>query len=138
MPNVYMRATTASAELCSDTILTRKRPPRRRHRRPKFIRETAGGANGPSAIRLSAARGIDLFLQRIEANRADNHIVTDDIARCPVEAERFCELEVFLQGGLYLRACHVLVEPGHVEPDVLGDGERARLVGLAAAAQKCL
>src|SRR6185503_5314602 len=96
-----------------------KRPPWRGHRRPNLSGKTADGAKGPSAIRLSAARGVDLFLQRIEADRADHHIIADNIAWRPVEAECLGKLEVLLQCSFYLRACHVLVEPGHVEPDVL-------------------
>ena len=39
---------------------------------------------------------------------------------------------------LHLVARHVALDPRHVQPDLLGDRERARLVGLAAAAQQLL
>src|SRR6516164_10245081 len=41
-----------------------------------------------SAGRLAAARAVDLFLERVQADRADEDIVAHDVAGRAVEAER--------------------------------------------------
>src|SRR4029077_6345737 len=136
MPSVYMRATTAPTELCS-TVVWRKKG-RRRSRRggPRLGGKTTDGP--PSAAWLAAAGGVDLFLQRLEGDRADHDVVADYITRRAIEAEGLGELEAFLQRGLDLRACQVLVQAPHVEADVLGNRERTGLVRLAPAAQQLL
>src|SRR5215831_725029 len=91
-----------------------------------------------SAGRLAAARAVDLFLERIQADRADEDIVAHDVAGRAVEAERLGELEVFLDRGFDLVARHVLLDPRDVEADVLGGRERARQVRLATAAEQLL
>src|SRR5260370_9423621 len=53
-----------------------------------------------SAGRLAAARAVDLFLERVQAARADENIVAHAVAGRSVEAERLCELEVFLARSL--------------------------------------
>src|SRR6516162_9041605 len=91
-----------------------------------------------SAGRLAAARAVDLFLERVQADRADEDIVAHDVAGCAVEAERLGELEVLLDRGFDLVARHVLLDPRDVEADVLGGRERAREVRLAAPAKQLL
>src|SRR5215469_5958851 len=44
-----------------------------------------------SAGRLAAARAVDLFLERVQADRADEDIVAHDVAGRAVEAERLGE-----------------------------------------------
>src|SRR6476661_1049258 len=136
MPSVYMRATTAPNGTLFHCRLTQKRPPQKSPRRPLIGRETTDGS--PSAARLAAAGGVDLFLQRIEADRADHDVVADHITRRAIEAEGLGELEAFLQRGLDLRACQILVQAPHVEADVLGNRERTGLVRLTAPAQQLL
>src|SRR4029079_17781615 len=99
------------------SLLAQKRPPR-----GTAPAEVLMGIEDlpPSAARLAAARGIDLFPERLEADRADHDIVADHVARRAVEPERFGELETFLQGRLHLGARHILVEPRNVEAAVLG------------------
>src|SRR5215467_8332624 len=91
-----------------------------------------------SAGRLAAARAVDLFLERVQADRTDEDIVAHDVAGRAVEAERLGELEVFLDRGFDLVARHVLLDPRDVEADVLGGRERARQVRLATAAEQLL
>src|SRR5260370_39106326 len=91
-----------------------------------------------SAGRLAAARAVDLFLERVQADRADEDIVAHDVAGRAVEAERLGELEVFLDRGLDLVARHVLLDPRDVETDLLGGRQCARQVRLAAPAQQLL
>src|SRR5437870_5747281 len=74
---------------------------------------------------LAAAGRVDLFLERAEADGTDDDVVAHHVARRAVEAERLGELHAFLEGGLYLVAGDVLLDPGHVEADFLGDRERA-------------
>src|SRR5262245_40636281 len=95
-------------------------------------------ARGGSARRLAATRAVNLFLESIEADGADDDILAYDVARRTVEAERFGELEAFLDRGLHLVACHVLLDLRDVEADLLRRRERARLVGLATAAEQLL
>src|SRR6516225_10862185 len=52
-----------------------------------------------SAGRLAAARAVDLFLERVQADRADEDIVAHDVAGRAVETERLGELEVLLDRG---------------------------------------
>src|SRR4051794_5854277 len=92
----------------------------------------------PSARRLAATRRVDLFLERIGADGADDDISAHHVARRAVEAERLGELEALLDRGLHLVARHVLLDLGHVEADFLGDGEGTRLVRLSAAAEQLL
>src|SRR6266852_2258019 len=89
------------------------------------------GFRGASTGRLAAARGVDLLLERAEADRADH-----DLAGRAVEPERLGELEALLDLRLDLVAPHVLLDARDVEADFLGDRERARLVRLAAAAEQ--
>src|SRR6266404_1416405 len=91
-----------------------------------------------SAGRFAAARAVDLFLERVQADRADEDIVANDVAGRAVEAERLGELEVFLDRGLDLVARHVLLDPRDVETDLLGGRECARQVRLAAPAEQLL
>src|SRR5262249_57325478 len=84
---------------------------------------------GASAGRLAAAaRGVDLVLERTEADGADHDVVADHVARRAVEAERLGELEALLDLRLDLVAGHVLLDARDVETHLLADGERARLV----------
>src|SRR5262245_6604961 len=92
----------------------------------------------PLAARLAAARSVDLLLERLEADRANHNIVADYVAWRAIKPERFGKLEAFLQGRLHFGARNVLVEPRHVEADVLGDGQGARLVRLAATPEHLL
>src|SRR4029077_5808080 len=71
----------------------------------------ARGAAQSLAGRLAAACGVNLFLERIEADRADHDVVAHDVARRAVEAERVGELEAFFDGGFDLVARHVLLDP---------------------------
>src|SRR5262249_14287892 len=48
------------------------------------------------AGRLAAARGIHLFLERVEADGAHHDIAAHDVARRAVEPERVGELEALL------------------------------------------
>src|SRR5215470_2647294 len=91
-----------------------------------------------SAGRLAAARAVDLFLERVQADRADEDIVAHDVAGRAVEAERLGELKVLLDRGFDLVARHVLLDPRDVEADVLGGRECACEVRLAAAAEQLL
>src|SRR5262249_14451741 len=91
-----------------------------------------------SAGRLAAARAVDLFFERLQADGADEDIAAHDVARRAVEAERLGELEVLLNWGFDLVAGHVLLDPRDVEADVLRGRECARLVRLAAAAEQPL
>src|SRR5262245_32405283 len=95
-------------------------------------------ARRASARRLAATRGVNLFLECIEADRADHDILAHDVARRAVEAERLGEPEALFERGLHLVACHVLLDLRDVEPDLLRRRERARLVRLAAAAEQLL
>src|SRR5712671_4705138 len=69
------------------------------------------GAAQSLAGRLAAACGVNLFLERIEADRADHDVVAHDVARRAVEAERVGELEVLFDGGFDIVARHVLLDP---------------------------
>ncbi len=82
--------------------------------------------------------GLDLRLQLVEPDRADDDFVADHVARRAVDAERVGKLHVLVDRRLHLVAVHVLFDARHVEADFLGDGERARLVGRAAAAEELL
>src|SRR5215468_5040711 len=75
----------------------------------------AGARN--SAGRLAAARGVELFLEGTEPDRADHHVAADDVARRAVEAERLGELEALLELRFHLVARHVLLDLRHVEAD---------------------
>src|SRR5690242_12769241 len=102
----------------------------RRWRRPcvpeRAKQRSAGG--------LAAACDADLFLQALEADRADHDLLADDIARRAVQAHLLGELEVLLDGRLDLGAREILFDLRGVEAGFLGRGHRARLVGLTAAA----
>src|SRR5215207_6526099 len=87
---------------------------------------------------LAAARVVDPLLERGEADSADHDIAAYHIARRAVEAECLRELEALLQRRLHLFAGHVLLQPRHVEADLLGDCDRARFVGLTAAGEQLL
>src|SRR5437588_6857353 len=91
-----------------------------------------------SAGGLAAARGVDLFFERVEADRADDDVAADPVARCAVKAERLGQLEAFLELPLDLLAPHVLFDASHVEADFFRDGQRTRLVRRAAAAEQLL
>src|SRR5262245_15389842 len=91
-----------------------------------------------SAGSLAAAGGIYLFSQRFEANRADHDIVADHVAWGAAETERLGKFEALLQRRLYFRTRQIFFEPGHIETNVLGNRQRARLIGLAATAQQLL
>src|SRR6266511_6492399 len=86
---------------------------RRRSLRHKTCRGTRlisgpGAAQGRgSACGLAAARGINLFFERVDTDRADDDIGANHIARRAVEAERLGELEAFFEGGFDLVARHV-------------------------------
>src|SRR5262252_8030725 len=95
-------------------------------------------ARGGSARRLAATRGVNLFLESIEADGADDDILAHDVARRAVEAQRLGELEAFLDRGFHLVARHVLLDLRDVEPDLLRRRQGARLVGLAAPAEQLL
>src|SRR5262249_60029510 len=84
-----------------------------------------------SAGRLAAARAVNLFPERVEADGADDDIAAHDVAGRAVEAERLGELEVLLDGGFDLVARHVLLDPRDVEADVLRDRDCAPPVRLA-------
>src|SRR5262249_37285849 len=94
------------------------------------------GFRGASAGRLAAARGVDLLFQRTETNRADHDLAAHDVARRAIEAERLGQLEALLDLRLDLVARHVLLDAADVEADFLGDRQRARFVGLPAAAEQ--
>src|SRR6202008_4600422 len=96
------------------------------------------GLCSASAGRLAATRGVNLFLERIETDRADHDLLAHDVARRAVEAERLGELEALLDRRLHLVAGDVLLDTRDVKPDLLRHRERARLVGLAAAAEQLL
>src|SRR5262249_2337236 len=96
------------------------------------------GAAQSLAARLAAACGVNLFLKRIETDRADHDVVAHHVARGAVEAERVGELEALFDGGFDLVARHVLLEPCDVEPCILRRGECARPVRLAAPAEQLL
>src|SRR6266700_7606910 len=89
----------------------------------------------PALIR---ARGFDLVAQRREPDRAYHDIAADHVARRAVEAERLGQLHAFGDRRRDLVAFEILLEARHVETDLLGDGERSRLVGLAASAEQLL
>src|SRR3984957_19595614 len=97
-------------------------------------------ANEPksSARLFAAARNADLFLETLKADRADHDLLADHIARGAVHAHGFGELEVFLDRGLHFRARQILFDPRRIEAGILGGGDRARLVGWAAAAEQFL
>src|SRR6185437_12135582 len=90
-------------------------------------------ASGSRAGRLAATRDVDLLLERVEPDRADDHLRPDDVARRAVETERLGELHVLFDRGLHLVAVHVLLEARHVEAGFLGGLQRTRHVGLAAS-----
>src|SRR4029453_12218689 len=91
-----------------------------------------------SARGLAAACGINLFLERVETDRADDDIGANHIARRAVEAERLGQLEAFFKGSFDLVAGHVLLQACHVESDVLRGCERTRKVRRAASAEQLL
>src|SRR5712691_11789133 len=95
--------------------------------------DPGAGAIGASTRRLAATRGVHLFLEDIETDRADHYFGTDHVARGAVEAERLGDLVAFLERRLHLLAREVLLDARDVETDFLGGGERARLVGGSAA-----
>src|SRR5438105_2165138 len=74
----------------------------------------------------------------IRADRANHDLLADDVARRAVHAERFRQLEIFLERGAHFLAAEILFQLRHVETGFLGRGKRARLVGGAAAAQQLL
>src|SRR5215831_20792439 len=128
-------------------IWPRAEPPRRPA--PDVIRRAliGGGAGEGKLPRMSsrsgagglaAARDVDLLLERLEADRAHDHFFADHVARRAVEPERLGELPALLDRGEHLVAAHVLLDARHVEARLLGGLERARLVGLAAAAEQPL
>src|SRR3954469_11158552 len=63
-----------------------------------------------SARRLAAACRVDLFLERIGADGADDDIGAHNVARRAVEAERLGQFEALLDRGLHLVARHVLLD----------------------------
>src|SRR6266481_1103334 len=107
-------------------------------RPPIRIGSLAGEEVAHLAGRLAAARGIHLFLERVEADSTDHHIAAHDVARRPVEPERVREFEVLLDGGLDLVARHVFFDSRDIESRVLRGGKRARFVRLAAPAEQLL
>src|SRR5215831_16758583 len=96
------------------------------------------GSGGLRAVRLAAAGDVDPLLEGIEADRADHQLGADHVARRAVDPERLGELHALLDRGAHLVAPHVLLDACDVESRLLGGGERARLVGLAAAAEQPL
>src|SRR5262249_60088678 len=90
------------------------------------------------AGRLAAARGIHLFLERVEADGAHHDIAAHDVARRAVEPERVGELEALLDGGLDLVARHIFFDARDIESDLFRGCKRASLVRLAAAAEQLL
>src|SRR5215469_596081 len=107
--------------------------------RPTGQQQSTAPTRAPSSAgRLAAARGVQLFLEGAEPDRADHHVAANDVARRAVETERLGELEALLELRFHLVARHVLLDLRHVEADLLGDRQRARLVGLAAAAEQLL
>ena len=89
----------------------------------------------PNRYLRSAA---SLLLQAVDADRADHDFIADHIAWGAADAERVGELHALIDRLFHLVAVHVLLDARHVEADFLGDRERARLVGRAAAAQQLL
>src|ERR1700687_1043654 len=105
----------------------------------RHFKSTLGSRSRVRSTGCLAATGTaDLAAQRIETDRADHHVITHHITRRAVEAERLGELEALFQREADLVARQVLFKSGHVHPDLLGDGERARLVDLTAAAEQLL
>src|ERR1700721_1436388 len=86
-----------------------------------------------SARRFAAAGHADLFLQAIEPDGADHHLLADHVTRRAVHAHLLGELEVFLDGGAHFRACKVLFQSGYVEAGIFRRGHGVSLVGPAAA-----
>src|SRR5438045_3004872 len=62
-----------------------------------------------SAGRLAATGDADLFLQIVDADRADHDLLADHIARGAVHAPGFRELEVLLQHAGHFGARHLLL-----------------------------
>src|SRR4029079_6569231 len=91
-----------------------------------------------SAGRLAAPGDADLFLQIVDADRADHDLLADHAARRAVHAHGLSELEVLFQRIAHFGARQVLLELAHVEADFLGDSHGARLVGPSAGPPRAL
>jgi len=84
------------------------------------------------------SRDADLLLERRQTDGADDDFAANHIARGAVEPQRLGDMHVLLERGLGLVPRHVLFDTGDVEADLLGDGERVGLVGLAPGAEQLL
>src|SRR6266700_2907722 len=82
------------------------------------------------------SRGADLFPECRQADRADDDLGADDVARSAVEPQCLGDVHVLLERGLGLIAGHILFDARHVEADVFGDGERVGPVGRTPAAEQ--
>ena len=114
------------------------RPRCGRGRRTRQGIPDVSAAQGRNAAESLIPHGLDLLFQFVEPDGAHHHLVADHVGRRAADAERIGELHVLVDRRLHLVAVHVLLEAGHIETDLLGDGERARLVGRAAAAEELL
>src|SRR6266567_8082352 len=84
------------------------------------------------------SRRLDLLLQGLEPDGADQDLGPDHVARRAGEADGLGKLEVLFDRRLYFRALHVALKPRHVEADFLGHRERTHTVGPAAPAEQFL
>src|SRR5512144_1721472 len=79
IPNVYMRATTAPRELCSVITLDAKMAAAG-YRGSRSYRRLLRTCR-PSAAWFAAARRVDLLLEGLESDRANNDVVANHVAR---------------------------------------------------------
>src|SRR6266851_7510677 len=122
---------------------TAKRPAAKGRQRSEEVRREWPGSNvrpgpGVSARRLAATRVVDLFLEGLEADRADHHVGADHVARRAVHPERLGDLVALLERCLDLVARKVLLDAPDIETDLLGDRQRTCLVDRSAAAEQLL
>ena len=61
---------------------------RAEHRRPLSLVAACGSGARLQQLVLAAARGVDLLLQAVKPDGADDHAVADHVARRAVQAER--------------------------------------------------
>src|SRR5208283_1319480 len=102
--------------------------------------EEATPASRPESAMANASAGdaaalvnrIDLVPELIVADRADDDILADDEGRRAIDLQRVSELHALVESGLDVGALHVLGEPVHVEPELLGDRERLSLADRPA------
>ena len=71
--------------------------------------------------------GVDLVLELVVADRADDDVLADDEGRRAIDLEGVGELHDLTQARLDLGAVHVLGELVHVEPELVGDRQRLSL-----------